>query len=530
MRLTTLFLLFILLHWFGEAFAEKKLFVLLGQSNMAGRASIEIEDFRVIENAFLLNDHGEFELAKNPLNRYSNIRKADQLQRLGLGYSFSREMSRIYPNDSIYLIVNARGGTPIQDFSKGAPTGYYKQTINRIKKALADDPKLQLVSIIWHQGESNRNDPKEYIELFSELMSNYRTDLRRHELPVFAGQLGQWHPDYNEIRAELEKLKELKNVWLVPSERLTNFDEHHFDANSQRKFGRRYARVYAKAIDGLEINNVYWLKRSLTDPDSNDIMVVAHRGDWRNYPENSIPAIQSCIDMGVDMVELDVGMTRDSVLILMHDKTLDRTTTGNGKVSDFTYEEIMSLQLRDGARQSTEWKVPTLKGALSLCSGKILINLDKSDIYIDKIYPMLNEIGCRNQVVIGSYQPYDSMKEITGPYLDSIYFMPKIKEESVDVTSFLEGYFTSLIAPIVHMNFSTDSTELLNYVDDLRMARKRVWTNAITAIKCAYHHDDRATYDLSGSYRILVDLGFNVIQTDRPQLLIKFLRENDLHE
>ena len=58
---------------------------------------------------------------------------------------------------------------------------------------------------------------------------------------------------------------------------------------------------------------------NMHDAKTPQVMVISHRGDWRNYPENSIPAIESVIEMGVDMVEIDVALTADSVLVLMHD-------------------------------------------------------------------------------------------------------------------------------------------------------------------------------------------------------------------
>ncbi|WP_290145569.1 glycerophosphodiester phosphodiesterase family protein, partial [Muribaculum intestinale] len=75
-------------------------------------------------------------------------------------------------------------------------------------------------------------------------------------------------------------------------------------------------------------------------------IVIAHRGDWRSGTENSLRAIRRCIDMGVDIVELDIAMTRDSVLVLMHDETIDRTTTGSGRVSDYTLEQLKDFNLR----------------------------------------------------------------------------------------------------------------------------------------------------------------------------------------
>ena len=76
------------------------------------------------------------------------------------------------------------------------------------------------------------------------------------------------------------------------------------------------------------------------DPASKYVVVASHRGDWRNYPENSIPAIESVIRMGVDIMELDLKLTKDSVLVLCHDHTIDRTTTGRGRVCDITYDSI----------------------------------------------------------------------------------------------------------------------------------------------------------------------------------------------
>ncbi|WP_145996423.1 glycerophosphodiester phosphodiesterase family protein, partial [Dysgonomonas massiliensis] len=94
------------------------------------------------------------------------------------------------------------------------------------------------------------------------------------------------------------------------------------------------------------------------------VFVASHRGDWRNYADNSIEGIESCIQMGVDIVEIDVSRTKDGHLILMHDKTVDRTTNGKGKVEDLTLAEIRELKLRNGLGRPGEFKVPTLEEAM----------------------------------------------------------------------------------------------------------------------------------------------------------------------
>ena len=115
----------------------------------------------------------------------------------------------------------------------------------------------------------------------------------------------------------------------------------------------------------------------INDPNSDYVVVISHRGDWRNYPENSIPAIESIIRMGVDMMELDVKMTKDSVLVLMHDKTIDRMTNGKGKVSDITYDSLMTFKMRRAHNVTTDsLRVPTLREALLCCKDRILVNVD----------------------------------------------------------------------------------------------------------------------------------------------------------
>ena len=72
------------------------------------------------------------------------------------------------------------------------------------------------------------------------------------------------------------------------------------------------------------------IEKCFNEPASQSILIVSHRADWRNAPENSLQAIQNCIDMGADMVEIDLKKTKDGHLVLMHDKTINRTMTGTG--------------------------------------------------------------------------------------------------------------------------------------------------------------------------------------------------------
>ena len=97
------------------------------------------------------------------------------------------------------------------------------------------------------------------------------------------------------------------------------------------------------------------------------VEVMAHRGDSGNAPENTLAAFQQAIEMGADWIELDVRLTQDGTLVVMHDHTVDRTTSGRGAVADMTYAEIRALDAGSwfGAAFTGE-RVPSLQDALGL--------------------------------------------------------------------------------------------------------------------------------------------------------------------
>jgi hypothetical protein len=223
------------------------IFFLIGQSNMAGRAAIESQDTEVLEQVYVWNDEGAWEHAVNPLNIYSNIRKDAGMQRLGPGYYFAKTISEAYPDKDLGLVVNARGGTTIEEWQKSVPNGYYQKSLERLKTALAQGGTLK--AILWHQGESNYNTPETYTAQLKQMVADYRTDLGLSELPFFAGQIGQWRSDYDAINTVLLTIpKHISHAYIISSAGLVDIDTLHFDSQSQRTLGKRYA---AKVMNAL---------------------------------------------------------------------------------------------------------------------------------------------------------------------------------------------------------------------------------------------------------------------------------------
>ena len=135
------------------------LYVCIGQSNMAGRATLTPEVMDTLQNVYLLNDKGDFEPAVNPLNRYSTVRKGLSMQRLGPAYGFAKEMTR-KTKRPLGLVVNARGGSSINSWLKGSKDGYYEEALSRVRIAMEQGGVLK--AILWHQGEADCSNPEAY--------------------------------------------------------------------------------------------------------------------------------------------------------------------------------------------------------------------------------------------------------------------------------------------------------------------------------------------------------------------------------
>jgi len=268
----------------------------------------------------------------------------------------------------------------------------------------------------------------------------------------------------------------------------------------------------------------------LNTPDNNTVIVVAHRGDWRNAPENSIQAIENCIKMGVDMVELDVRETKDGELILMHDSKLDRTTSGQGLVSDHTLKEIKELFLRRGHGQISHHKVPTLEEALLVSKDKILVNLDKCYDNFDKAFEIIQKTGTSKQVIIKAKVSVSQLQTDFGANLDKVLFMPIVDLNNSDAATIVADYQKTINPIAFEFVFKDETSPLLNQFKEIRAKGSRIWVNTLWESLNAGYEDDLAVDNPEEIYGWQINKGVNIIQTDRPALLLDYLRKNGLHQ
>lgn len=130
--------------------------------------------------------------------------------------------------------------------------------------------------------------------------------------------------------------------------------------------------IYQKIFASTDINGLK----------GKEFEIIAHKGASGTAPENTMVAFQKALDLGVDMIELDVRHTKDEEIVVFHDSTLDRTTNGRGLVEDMTLAEIKELDAGSWFHPDFEGeKVPTLKEVLDLVDGrcKVLIEIKHMD-------------------------------------------------------------------------------------------------------------------------------------------------------
>jgi glycerophosphoryl diester phosphodiesterase len=116
-------------------------------------------------------------------------------------------------------------------------------------------------------------------------------------------------------------------------------------------------------------------------------LVIAHRGDSAHRPENTLASFTSALEVGAGIVELDVHLTRDGHVVVIHDPTVDRTTSGTGRVRDLALTDLRALSAGFTARFGDAWageRVPLLAEVLALCRGRARVMIEiKHDAVTD---------------------------------------------------------------------------------------------------------------------------------------------------
>ena len=253
----------------------------------------------------------------------------------------------------------------------------------------------------------------------------------------------------------------------------------------------------------------------LRDAGSGYVMVAAHRASHKNYVENSLPAIRHAIEIGVDIIEVDVKVTKDSVVVLNHDGKIDRTTNGIGNPEEYTWAELQQFRLEMPDSTLTKEHLATFEESLLLAKGKVLIDIDIKTGNLKPVVDIIKKTGTQNQVFFFD-NDYIALKEVR-KMLPGVQVMPRAY--SVAMADSALKLFSPEVVHIDESFYTPELNKLLSEKD------ARMWINALG------EPDDLIN---AGKGIVAIDsllmYGANIIQTDEPEKLISILKEKGLRK
>ena len=246
--------------------------------------------------------------------------------------------------------------------------------------------------------------------------------------------------------------------------------------------------------------------------------VVAHRGDSEFYPENTLPAFLSAVELGVDVIETDVHLTKDGRIVIWHDPTLERNTDGNGRIEDHTYDELMKYDAgytftKDGKTYPFRGKgirLMLLDEALKACpESRFNIDLkSKDDKIVDEYISVIRGNHAENRICTASFhlQNLKKLRRLAPDFLTSLSTLevaPIVLRKKLHILPSSIGN-----TPIFQIPTAMYGIKLIDerFVKEMhkRGATIMVWT-----------------INDENEMKRLFNLGVDTIMTDNPRLLIK---------
>ncbi|NLE12333.1 MAG: hypothetical protein GX628_01510 [Clostridiales bacterium] len=256
-----------------------------------------------------------------------------------------------------------------------------------------------------------------------------------------------------------------------------------------------------------------------------NIYVAAHRGWCAKYPENTMEAIRAAGELGVDQIEVDIRVTRDGELVLIHDDTVDRTTNGTGRVCDYTFEELRKLDAgyRFGRGEHAGAIIPTLDELMEYASALPAMTLDlELKVYpsegneelaysvCDRVIAKVEEYGFADRVVLNSFSALLHeyiLKKYGDRYLQHVYF-PERHNHGATISPYSYAYCVCMFGD----NYGMASPEEFA---KMRESGVRTWAGA-------------GVRDAEG-VDMAIKCGAELITCNNPDVILSLLRQRGRH-
>lgn len=280
------------------------------------------------------------------------------------------------------------------------------------------------------------------------------------------------------------------------------------------------------------------LMRLWDSGDRTRVFVVSHRGDWRRRPENSVSGALEAIARGADVVEIDLKRTRDGVLVLSHDETIDRCTDGRGRIADMTLAELKKFRLRAGKGGAnmplTNETVPTYGEFLRAVKGKALVNVDQADwLGLEDVIRTTERHGSLDETIFKGWIEPGLFRSFVGPRYRRMFedgrlrYMPVCRGIDPSPDAPYGRWRRERHAPCAYeiaFGNALPAVPALVEKDYGGRMPPRFWTNTLEGSNASGLCDGLALVDPERAWGTLLHFGYTVLQTDVPEKLKAYLR------
>lgn len=258
------------------------------------------------------------------------------------------------------------------------------------------------------------------------------------------------------------------------------------------------------------------------------LQIVAHRGVWGgNIPCNTMPAYETAVRQGADMIEVDVDATCDGKLVIFHPK-MERVFLGFGdSINNYPWEFVKQLRYLNYDATPTQFGLLTLEEVFETFRGRCYINTDKFWLYPREISEMIRRFGMADQILVKTSVKASYLK-IIEEFCPDIQYMAIAK--TPEEIEFAKSHKLRYVG--TEVLFSDDSSPFADpeFIEKEHQNGMLVWCNSIVynhkKVLSANHSDDRAACgDLDGSYGWIADRGYDFLQTDRVLEAVQYLEK-----
>lgn len=271
-----------------------------------------------------------------------------------------------------------------------------------------------------------------------------------------------------------------------------------------------YSNTFAQSIEihALSFKNVSATKNYFHYNGDGFIIISGHRGGaTKGFPENCIPTFEHTLSVTPAMFETDPGLTKDGNAVMLHDATLDRTTTGHGKLVNYTLSQVEKFHLKDPEGDITQYHLNTLQQMIKWAKGKTIINLDIKDVppimkvKLVKKYDAFNYVmfTVHNAKEAKFFYNYDH-RSLFSAWVLSRKALNKYAASGIPWSNFLIAYVGSKITPKSRML--------------CKLLHKK---GVMVMIGAAPSYDKLSTKtERANAYRKIIRTGFDIIESNRP--------------